>query len=300
MKTHTNKTQETRGPSVVGGSSQKQSNDAPAFQFVDNRPEAAAHEKFQEMADNSPQVKQLTAFQKEVNTAVIQRVVGPEPDPPFKSNLVWARWFAAMTPGELDIHLARHGMNRNSGGVAVMNQVLIRNGEAPITDALPPQQQEQSLKLGSAASSGEDPPEDDHRESKKKVVVKPEKASSSHSSESGSDDEGYEMLRGKYPDIGVDNALQLLESAFGTRINAGQMNDALMTKLIKSYSSKIRKAISAAGGEASDIPHDTYRELEAMASPLNYFIEYSTGITQSKRKTFARQVYDIKDKLEDA
>jgi hypothetical protein len=48
MKTHINKTQETKSKSI-----KKQGNDAAASHFLDNRPEAAAQKKLQEIAKNN-------------------------------------------------------------------------------------------------------------------------------------------------------------------------------------------------------------------------------------------------------
>ena len=63
MNTHADKTQENKSQSVSNETSQKQGGGESNFQFVDNRPEAVAQRKLQEMANNSPQVSQLMAFQ---------------------------------------------------------------------------------------------------------------------------------------------------------------------------------------------------------------------------------------------
>lgn len=63
MNTHADKKQESRLP-AGRQQSHAQSVGAPAFQLVDNRPEAIAQRHRQGMADNSPQVKQLRAFQE--------------------------------------------------------------------------------------------------------------------------------------------------------------------------------------------------------------------------------------------
>jgi hypothetical protein len=67
MNTHADKTQENKSRSVSATGSQMQSGGKSTFQFVDNRPEAIAQRKLQEMANNSPQVSQLRAFQKMLN-----------------------------------------------------------------------------------------------------------------------------------------------------------------------------------------------------------------------------------------
>jgi hypothetical protein len=67
MNTHADKKQEHKSQSVSSASSQMKSSDESTFQFVDNRPEAVAQRKLQEMANNSPQVKQFKAFQEMTN-----------------------------------------------------------------------------------------------------------------------------------------------------------------------------------------------------------------------------------------
>ena len=62
MYTYANKTQENKNQSVATHIAQKQGSGS-TFQFVDNRPEAVAQRKLQEMANNSPQVKQATQLQ---------------------------------------------------------------------------------------------------------------------------------------------------------------------------------------------------------------------------------------------
>jgi len=58
MKTHAEKTQENKSQSVSNSEAQIQSSSESTFQFVDNRPEAAAQRKLQEMVAASPQAKQ--------------------------------------------------------------------------------------------------------------------------------------------------------------------------------------------------------------------------------------------------
>ncbi|AEV31740.1 hypothetical protein Oweho_0727 [Owenweeksia hongkongensis DSM 17368] len=73
MNTHTDKTQENKSQSVSAASPQMQSGDESTFHFVDNRPEAIAQRKLKEMANNSPKVKQLKAFQDITNNDTLQR-----------------------------------------------------------------------------------------------------------------------------------------------------------------------------------------------------------------------------------
>lgn len=63
MNTHADKTQENKSQSVASGKSQLQSSGESTFQFVDNRPESVAQQKLQELANNSPQVKQVAQLQ---------------------------------------------------------------------------------------------------------------------------------------------------------------------------------------------------------------------------------------------
>lgn len=72
MHTHADKTQENKSQSVANAVSQKKSVGESTFQFVDNRPEAIAQRKLQEMANNSPQVKQAAQLQAMADNYSIQ------------------------------------------------------------------------------------------------------------------------------------------------------------------------------------------------------------------------------------
>ncbi|MEQ9290062.1 MAG: DUF4157 domain-containing protein [Cyclobacteriaceae bacterium] len=63
MNIHADKTQEKKKQSVANGLSQKQRGGESTFQFVDNRYAAVAQRKLQEMANNSPQAKQVAQLQ---------------------------------------------------------------------------------------------------------------------------------------------------------------------------------------------------------------------------------------------
>jgi len=63
MKTHADKTQENKSQSVANEDSQKQSGSESAFRFVDNRPEAVAQRKLQDIANNSLQAKKAAQLQ---------------------------------------------------------------------------------------------------------------------------------------------------------------------------------------------------------------------------------------------
>jgi hypothetical protein len=71
MNTHADKSQENKSQSVSNEVAQKQGGAESTFQFVDNRPEAVAQRKLQEMANNSPRALQLKAFQEMANNQVI-------------------------------------------------------------------------------------------------------------------------------------------------------------------------------------------------------------------------------------
>ena len=74
MNTHADKSQEKKSQSSANETSHKQNGSKSTFQFVDNRPEAVAQRKLQEMTNSSPQVAQLKSIQEMANTSVIQRV----------------------------------------------------------------------------------------------------------------------------------------------------------------------------------------------------------------------------------
>ena len=58
MKLYADKKQKNKSQSVANNVAQKQGVRKPTFQFVDNRPQAIAQRKRQEMVNNSPQVAQ--------------------------------------------------------------------------------------------------------------------------------------------------------------------------------------------------------------------------------------------------
>ncbi len=63
MYAQVNKSHENKSRAVANSVAQKKSNVKPGFGFVDNRPEAVAQRIPQEMAKNSPQVKQAAQSQ---------------------------------------------------------------------------------------------------------------------------------------------------------------------------------------------------------------------------------------------
>lgn len=85
MNTYADKTNKKENPSFSVAEPQKQNNSKSIFQLVDNRPEAVAQRKLQEMANSSSQVKQMIASHnmsnnqpnkqhiEQQNTGIIQR-----------------------------------------------------------------------------------------------------------------------------------------------------------------------------------------------------------------------------------
>jgi len=63
MNLHSEKAQEDKSKAIANEESQKQGGGVSAVQFVDNRPEAIAQRKLQEMANNSPQANKSAQLQ---------------------------------------------------------------------------------------------------------------------------------------------------------------------------------------------------------------------------------------------
>lgn len=64
MHTPSDKSQQPQSQSIANELSEKKSSGGTANQFADNRPEAVAQRKLQEMANNSAQVRQLKGYQE--------------------------------------------------------------------------------------------------------------------------------------------------------------------------------------------------------------------------------------------
>ncbi|WP_081670895.1 DUF4157 domain-containing protein [Sporocytophaga myxococcoides] len=73
MSTHADKGQENKNRSVSNFVSQRQSRSNSNFQFVDNRPEAVAQRKLQDMVNNSQQAKQAAQLQTMVDNSTALR-----------------------------------------------------------------------------------------------------------------------------------------------------------------------------------------------------------------------------------
>jgi len=69
MNTHADKIDANKSQSVSNGESQLKRGGESTFQFLDNRPEAIAQMKLQEMGNNSPQVSKLRALQEMANNS---------------------------------------------------------------------------------------------------------------------------------------------------------------------------------------------------------------------------------------
>lgn len=64
MYSQENKSNENKSRAIANSVAQKKSNGRQGFGFVDNRPEAIAQRKLQEMANNSPRISQLKTYQQ--------------------------------------------------------------------------------------------------------------------------------------------------------------------------------------------------------------------------------------------
>ena len=67
MHTPSDKSQQPQSQAIANELSEKKGTGEAIKQFVDNRPEAIAQRKLQEMANNSEQVKQLKAVQRMID-----------------------------------------------------------------------------------------------------------------------------------------------------------------------------------------------------------------------------------------
>lgn len=74
MNTFADKIQKNKRQSVANAVSQRPRGGESAFQFVDNRPETIAQRKMQEIANNSPRVKQTIQLRGKTTENVIQLV----------------------------------------------------------------------------------------------------------------------------------------------------------------------------------------------------------------------------------
>jgi len=69
MNTHTDKASGNKNQAITNSLPRLQSKGIPTFQFTDNRPEAAAQSKLQELANNSQRVSQLKSLQQLANNS---------------------------------------------------------------------------------------------------------------------------------------------------------------------------------------------------------------------------------------
>jgi hypothetical protein len=89
MYAQVEKSKEYKSRAVANTEANNKSESMQGFGFVDNRPEAIAQRKLQEMANNNPQVKQLSASQKRSS--------------PIQSKKVIQGWFVDEDPATLAI-----------------------------------------------------------------------------------------------------------------------------------------------------------------------------------------------------
>jgi hypothetical protein len=75
MHTPSDKSQQPDNQSIANALSEKKSSGGTASRFADNRPEAVAQRKLQEMADNSEQVRQLKTIQEMANNSQKEKMV---------------------------------------------------------------------------------------------------------------------------------------------------------------------------------------------------------------------------------
>ena len=67
MYAQVGKPKENKSQSVANAVSQKQNRSVSTFQFVDNRPEAIAQRKLQEITNNSPRAKKVAQLKEIAN-----------------------------------------------------------------------------------------------------------------------------------------------------------------------------------------------------------------------------------------
>ncbi len=98
MNTHADKAKKYKSRAVANVASQK-TRDNSTFQFVDKRPHVVAQRKLEEIADNSPQIKQLKSFQEKVNknNSVIQAMFGRPTQNPIPERLEYSSSSMATT-----------------------------------------------------------------------------------------------------------------------------------------------------------------------------------------------------------
>ena len=146
MYAQVEKPKENKRRVVANSVAQKKSSDKQGFGFIDNRPEAVAQKKLQEMANSSPQAKQVTQLQ--VHSNVIQlagrNVLYRGPEIMVKmyrgSDYPWE--LRAMQTGRImtkglrefnliaPLEMARHTMDTNSGEFAPLAPRELRNRHA--------------------------------------------------------------------------------------------------------------------------------------------------------------------------
>ncbi len=98
MHANADKTQENKTQSAVNDTHQKQSSGESTFQVVNNRPEAIAQRKLQEMANNSSKVKRIAQLQTHASKCQVFQLMGESDfkalSNQFNANSLWPNFFS--------------------------------------------------------------------------------------------------------------------------------------------------------------------------------------------------------------
>jgi len=120
MNTHADKTQENKRQSVANEVSQKQNGGRSTFQFMDNRPEAIAQRKLQEMVDNSPRVVRGNMYgTSNPNNALQRQVIAPSVIQKKGGNKA-----SDYKYGKLNSDTHVHAFNKEGGHVKLLGNVF--------------------------------------------------------------------------------------------------------------------------------------------------------------------------------
>lgn len=124
MNTHVDKTPENKSQSVANEVSQKQSSSVSTFHFVDNRPEAIAQRKLQEIVNSKSRSQKMTQT-KVVGKDTVQLMRGARPP-------------GMVHKGDLWVHLLgqdRHGTSTSQDSATPVDPYEeYLNGDTPVKD----------------------------------------------------------------------------------------------------------------------------------------------------------------------
>lgn len=125
MNTHINKAQENKNQLVPNIVSQKQNGSKSTFQFVENRPEAIAQRKLQEMANSSPQVKHLRDLKNmATNSPQDKQATQPQVNAPNVLQKKGGNKAADYKYGKLNSDTHVHAFNKEGGHVKLLGNVF--------------------------------------------------------------------------------------------------------------------------------------------------------------------------------